>query len=39
MDEGVEGLVRDKTRPSRIAPVPLATIERVVALTNTEPRP
>jgi hypothetical protein len=37
MDEGVEGLVRDKTRPSRIPPVPLATIERVVALTNTEP--
>jgi transposase len=37
MQEGVEGLVRDKTRPSRIPPTPLATIDRVLALTNTEP--
>ena len=37
MLEGVEGLVRDKTRPSRIPPVPIETIDRVVALTNTEP--
>ncbi len=37
MLEGVDGLVRDKTRPSRIPPVPLAIIARVVALTNTEP--
>ena len=37
MQEGVEGLVRDKTRPSRIPPTPLETIDRVLALTNTEP--
>jgi transposase len=37
MLEGADGLVRDKTRPSRIPPVPLATIERVVVLTHTEP--
>src|SRR5579863_10713285 len=33
--EGVEGLLRDKTRPSRDAPLPPA--ERVVALTQTDP--
>src|SRR5579863_4415716 len=33
--EGVEGLLRDKTRPSRVAPLPPA--ERVVALTQTDP--
>ena len=37
MREGVEGLVRDKTRPSRIPPVPLATIDQVLALTNATP--
>ena len=37
MQECVAGLVRDKTRPSRIPPTPLATIDRVLALTNTEP--
>jgi transposase len=37
MHEGVEGLTRDKTRPSRIPPLPAATIDRVVALTNQEP--
>jgi len=35
MREGVEGLLRDKTRPSRVAPLPVA--ERVVALTQTDP--
>src|SRR5437870_6962981 len=35
--EGVEGLTRDKTRPSRIPPLPIETIDRVVALTNQEP--
>jgi transposase len=34
MHEGVEGLTRDKTRPSRIPPLPAATVDRVVALTN-----
>jgi transposase len=37
MHEGVEGLTRDKTRPSRIPPLPAETIDRVVALTNQEP--
>src|ERR1700704_261951 len=33
MHEGVDGLLRDRTRPSRVAPLPLAVAERVVALT------
>lgn len=37
MAEGVDGLVRDKTRPSRIPPLTQPVIDRVVALTNTEP--
>ncbi len=37
MEEGVEGLTRDKTRPSRIPPLPAATVDRVVALTNQAP--
>ena len=37
MHEGVEGLLRDKTRPSRVAPLPPAVSERVVALTQTDP--
>jgi transposase len=37
MHEGVEGLTRDKTRPSRIAPLPAETVDRVVALTNQAP--
>jgi transposase len=37
MQEGVEGLLRDKTRPSRIAPLEEAVSERVVALTQTDP--
>jgi choline dehydrogenase-like flavoprotein len=30
-------LTRDKTRPSRIAPLPAETVDRVVALTNQAP--
>src|ERR1700686_5389364 len=37
MHEGVEGLLRDKTRPSRVAPLPPAVAQRVVALTQTDP--
>ena len=37
MHEGVEGLTRDKTRPSRIPPLPSETVDRVVALTNQAP--
>ena len=37
MHEGIEGLTRDKTRPSRIAPLPTETVDRVVALTNQVP--
>src|SRR5579863_7312693 len=35
--EGVEGLLRDKTRPSRIPRLDPAVAERVVALTMEEP--
>jgi transposase len=37
MHEGVAGLTRDKTRPSRIPPLPAETVDRVVALTNQAP--
>jgi len=37
MREGVAGLTRDKTRPSRIAPLRAATADRVVELTNQTP--
>src|SRR5467141_2741911 len=37
MYEGIEGLTRDKTRPSRIPPLPAETVDRVVALTNQAP--
>jgi transposase len=37
MHEGVEGLLRDKTRPSRIAPLGPQVAERVVALTLCDP--
>jgi hypothetical protein len=37
MHQGVEGLTRDKTRPSRIPPLPAETVDRVVALTNEMP--
>jgi transposase len=35
--EGVDGLLHDKTRPSRIKPLGQEVIDRVVALTATEP--
>src|ERR1700679_2121362 len=38
MQEGVDGLLRDKTRPSRIAPLAPAVADRVVALTLEDPR-
>ena len=37
MREGVAGLLRDKTRPSRIPPLAQTTINRVIELTPTEP--
>ncbi len=37
MQEGVDGLLKDKTRPSRIAPLPQATIERVIERTAQAP--
>ena len=37
MQTGVDGLLRDKTRPSRIPPLAPAIAERVVALTLADP--
>jgi transposase len=37
MQEGVDGLLHDKTRPSRIAPLGPQVAERVVALTLADP--
>jgi transposase len=37
MREGVAGLLRDRTRPSRIPPLTQETIDRVVELTASEP--
>src|SRR5215211_624452 len=37
MREGVAGLLRDNTRPSRIPPLAQETIDRVVELTASEP--
>ncbi len=37
MAEGVDGLLRDKTRPPRIPPLAPDVAERVVALTLTDP--
>ena len=37
MREGVDGLLHDKTRPSRIPPLDAQVIERVVAMTMTVP--
>jgi len=37
MQEGVEGLLRDKTRPSRIPPLGADAAERVVGLTLKDP--
>ncbi len=37
MQAGVEGLLHDQTRPSRVPPLPPAIGERVVALTQSDP--
>ena len=37
MQEGYDGLLRDKTRPSRIQPLGSTIAERVVTLTQTDP--
>jgi transposase len=37
MTEGVDGLLRDKTRPSRVPPLRPEVTEHVVALTLTDP--
>src|ERR671938_38630 len=37
MAEGVDGLLRDKTRPPGTPPLPRATVERVVELTRQGP--
>ncbi len=37
IEEGFEGLLRDKTRPSRVQPLGAEAAERVVALTLGEP--
>jgi transposase len=39
MTDGVDGLLRDKTRPSRIAPLPKPVVEAVVARTLGESPP
>jgi transposase len=36
-EAGVDGLLRDKTRPPGRQPVPTATVARVLALTQSEP--
>src|SRR5258708_21850166 len=36
-EEGLDGLLRDKTRPSRVKPLDHDVAERVVALTLTDP--
>jgi transposase len=38
-EEGVDGLLRDKTRPPGKPPVPAATIAKVLALTSSRPPP
>jgi transposase len=37
MAQGIDGLLRDKTRPSRIAPLPATVREQTVALTLADP--
>jgi transposase len=37
MTAGVDGLLRDKTRPSRVPPLGREAVERVVALTQGDP--
>ena len=39
MQEGIDGLLRDKTRPSRIPPLGPEVAERVVSLTCRSRRP
>ena len=39
MTDGVDGLLHDRTRPSRIPPLPRAVVERVVTRTLAEPPP
>jgi transposase len=39
MTDGVDGLLRDKTRPSRLPPLPKAVVERVVTRTLGEAPP
>jgi DDE superfamily endonuclease/Homeodomain-like domain len=39
MSEGIDGLLRDKTRPARIPPVPKGVVEAVVARTLDEAPP
>lgn len=38
MPEGVDGLLRDKSRPPRIAPLDSELVDQVVALTLEPPR-
>ena len=38
MQEGVDGLLRDKTRPPGKPPLPRDLVDKVVALTQSEPR-
>jgi transposase len=37
MAAGVDGLLRDKTRPSRVPPLPTEMVERVIALIRNDP--
>jgi transposase len=37
MAAGVDGLLRDKTRPSRVPPLAAEVVERVIALTQSDP--
>jgi transposase len=37
MAAGVHGLLHDKTRPSRVPPPPVEVVERVIALTRSDP--
>jgi hypothetical protein len=37
MNEGVDGLLRDRTRPPGTPPLPETTVERVVELTREPP--
>ena len=39
LDEGVAGLKRDKTRPSRVPPLPMETRLKVIAKTAQETPP